>query len=383
MKRLLLTILFCACLLSCGTRAFAQGAIQLRLPVVVHMMVYDKVKSLSIKVDGEYCIFDKNGKIIAAGSGLKKTKLIARINDFFLSNRMIGEQKLMIKAYAGAHIFLNGSPFSESVQVSINGKGSFSVINMVKLEKYLVGVLAGEIDDETPLEAMKAQAIISRTFAIFSLLKKPESVYQMTTKNPQAYRPILFQKSNYSRAVKETEGIILTFNGCVFPTYFSAVCGGSTEFSGNVWELDFDLPATITCPYCKGSAQYRWDMSLPLDAFRKLLVRNGLKIGTISSLEPKKKSAVSDRVTELIVKHSKGITYVRTNWLRGVIGSDRMRSTSFTAEIEKGKVKFTGRGWGHGVGLCQDGAAKMAAGGKSFQDILSYYYPGTELKRIE
>lgn len=371
-----LVVLLCA-------RAYAQEAMSLRLPVVVHMKVYDKIKSLTIKVDGEYCIFDKDGKIISAGSGMQKTKLIARINDFFLSNRMIGEQKLMIKVYGGAHIFLNGNPYTESIHVTIDGRGSFSVINMVKLEKYLIGVLAGEIDDETPLEAMKAQAIISRTFAIFSLLKNPESVYHMTTKNPQAYRPILFQKSNYSKAVKETEGTILTFNGCVFPTYFSAVCGGSTEFSGNVWELDFDLPSTIKCPYCKQSEQFRWALTTSLSDLKKKLVKNGLKIGIINSLEPKKKSAVSDRVTELIVKHSKGNTYVRTNWLRGIMGSDRMRSTNFTVDVDKEKVTFSGRGWGHGVGLCQDGAAKMAADGKSCQDILDFYYPGTELKRIE
>jgi len=383
MKKIVVTSWCCLLIVVCAARGYAQEPISLGLPVVVNMMVYDKVKTLTIKVDGEYSIFNKNGKIIAAGSAMHKTKLIARISDFFLSNRVIGEQKLLIRAYNGAHIFLNGNPYAESVEFVINGKGSFSVLNRVKLERYLIGVLAGEIDDETPIEAMKAQAIISRTFAIFSLLKNPESAYHMTLKNPQAYRPIMFRSSKYSKAVKDTEGMILTFKGCVFPTYFSAVCGGSTEFSGNVWKLDFDLPATIKCPHCRQARQYRWDLSMTVKELKRLLVKNGLKIGTIYSLEPKKKSAVSDRVTEVIVKHSKGISYVRTNWLRGVMGNDRLRSTSFTAKIENDKVTFSGQGWGHGVGLCQEGAAKMGAEGKSYEEILSFYYPGTELKRIE
>ncbi|HRZ87146.1 MAG TPA: SpoIID/LytB domain-containing protein [bacterium] len=364
--------------------AAAQEGIQLGMPIVVNMMVFSKTKSVTVKIDGEYTIFDGEGKIIQVGTSITKAKLIARLDQFFLANHMIGADRITIKTYGGVHIFLNGNPFGECMEFSINGKGTFSAINRIKLEKYLIGVLAGEIDDDTPLEAMKAQAVISRTFAVFSLLRNPDSKYQMTMTNPQAYRPIfLKQTSSYARAVKETEGVILTYKNCVFPTYFSAVCGGETEFSGNVWELDFELPETIKCPYCRHAPEIEWRYSISLANLKKKLNKGGMKIGEISSIDPKKKSAVSERVTELVIRHSKGITHARSNWLRNALGSDQVRSTNFSVAMEDGKAVFAGRGWGHGVGLCQAGAAEMGKEGCNYQDILRFYYPGSEIKKLD
>jgi stage II sporulation protein D len=247
-------------------------------------------------------------------------------------------------------------------------------VEKVALEKYVASVLAGEVHHSWPLESLKAQAIAARTFALLRMQERRNNDYHVQN---SVMDQVLKKKPNeiFVRAARESAGLVLSLDGRLAETSFHSTCGGKTTDSKSVWGRSYPHLTGNECGYCKASPTYTWRAELPLaDVENKF----SQKISGIKILRSTKDGRV-----DLIELSGSKTQKISGHEFRMAIGAMKVKST-FIKEltIDDGKVKISGQGFGHGVGMCQYGALGMGKAGKTYQEILSHYYPGTSIKRI-
>lgn len=287
-----------------------------------------------------------------------------------------------------------------------NHDGTIDVINEVGLEDYLAGVLGREVAASWPIEALKAQAVSSRTRVLYQREVARRSNQRFDVQSDvrdQVYGgvPAGAEAKNLFDAVRATAGQVLTYNGVIFKNYFSSTCGGMTENAARVFKEDpMHYPPGVPCPYCQASPVYTWKHRVSKAEVQKRIQQHTTdKIGDIIAITVTNPDAAGHG-EGVVVKHSNGATTFpdankfRTTVLgRGDVkfwkdgawhdASERelhrefILSTAFTAKIEGDAIEFSGRGWGHAVGMCQFGAKGMADAGKNYREILLFYHPGT------
>ncbi len=302
---------------------------------------------------------------------------------------------------------LNGNDYRGQLKLITNSDGnSFDAINLVPLEPYLAGVVGAEMPKYWEPEALKAQSIASRTYCLY-IKKRFGGNRNWDLRKSQANQVYLGVKAESAQvwdAVNKTYGQVLVCkdsfgNEDIFPAYYSSVCGGYTENSKGVFGDSFDTLTSVACPYCKKVAKpkiYYW----PIAQFDKKYVTERLnqrypklkQLGTITNIEAEKQSDYQgvygkySRLTLVKLSGSNG----KSDFLRGedfrlsVDPSGRkIRSAIFEIVNDNGKWVFSsGRGFGHGVGMCQCGAQGMARAGKKSEQILGFYYRGSKIVNI-
>lgn len=256
-------------------------------------------------------------------------------------------------------------------------EGKLMVINILPIEEYLYSVVPAEVPKDWPREAIYAQIVTSRTYAYYKCVynvKKPYDVVPSVL--DQVYRGFEREDPQCNDLVNSSRGWILWFGDNVAMTPFHSCCGGSTEWSANVWSTDLLYLVSVKCPYCKNSKNFTWTAVVPAD---KISAALGLsKLDNLSVQE----NFPSGRVKTLLVQSGENITRISGCEFRMKIGADAVKSTLFEVKKEGDNFIFDGHGWGHGVGMCQEGAMEMANQGKKCRAILQFYYPGTELRRL-
>lgn len=252
------------------------------------------------------------------------------------------------------------------------------VVNEIELEEYVCGVLAGEISSSWPLEALKAMAVCARTFAANKVMTNFNNYYHLTGEvRDQVYHTGFWQNDSFTRAVTETQGEVLTYAENLAQVYYCASSGGYTASSASVWGSDFPYLKASDDPYSTEDPYNSWTLTLSSADFLRALNLSGI----LKSVEVLKRDE-SKRVQELKIS-LQDRDYKKTGrMLRDALGNDKLRSTFFEVRVENGKIVFTGSGWGHGVGLSQWGAKKMAEQGYTYDQILKFYFPGTIMGEI-
>ncbi len=298
---------------------------------------------------------------------------------------------------------LNGDDYRGQLKLITNSDGnSFDAVNLVPLEPYLAGVVGAEMPKYWEPEALKAQAIASRTYCLY--IKKRfggnRSWDVRKSQANQVYLGIIAESAQIWDSVNKTYGQVLVCKDSfgsedIFPAYYSSVCGGYTEDSKSVFGDSFDTLTSVACPYCKDVAKpgfYFW----PTAQFDKAYVTERLQtrypklklLGKISNIEAEKQSDYQgayekySRLTMVKILGSNG----KSDFLRGedfrlsIDPSGRnIRSAIFQIVNYNNKWAFlSGRGFGHGVGMCQCGAQGMARAGKTSDEILGFYYRGSK-----
>jgi len=266
-----------------------------------------------------------------------------------------------------------------------NAEGGLSVINEVDIEEYLRGVLPSEVWASWPLEMLKAQAVVSRTYTVFKAISHAEKDFDMTNGvMHQVYGGQDKETKATDAAVRLTHGEILTYRGQVFPAYFHSTCGGSTTHPEYQWDVA-PHPAlrTQVCSYCETSKHYKWKRLLSLKEIEHSLRKAGHKIGYIRDISPQVLDA-SGRPRQIMIVHSEGQLFLRANDFRLAVGPQKVKSLrDMRVTIIRDQVLFTGKGWGHGVGMCQYGAKEMVKEARTYKDILEFYYPGAEITKLK
>lgn len=286
-----------------------------------------------------------------------------------------------------------------SLELIINSDNkTMMVINNVSLEKYLAGVVASEMPSYWETEALKAQAVAARTYVLFikSRFGKNRSWDVKATQANQVYKGVRAETMRTNDAVDSTAGMILTSwqqDWQLFPAYYSSVCGGHTESSENVFGDNYETLKGVDCPWCRLNTKpslFYW----PDVTFSKKTVNDNIlarypslkELGTIEKIEVAKESVYGNlaRTTSVKLIGSTGKTgFLRGEDLRLSIDStgSKIQSTCCTIISMKDDVLFiAGKGFGHGVGLCQYGAREMARQGKTAKEILDFYYPANRIK---
>jgi stage II sporulation protein D len=282
---------------------------------------------------------------------------------------------------APVFIQLNGKKYRGSVEISPADKGML-VVNELPMEDYLAGLINCEISSQWPMEVIKAQAVVARSYAIFQRESRKYAIYHLeSTVIDQVYDGCAIEDSRAVRGVRETSGEVLTYNNNVIQAFFHSNCGGHTESSENVWGYAFPYLQGIDCSYCLSAPSAKWEQTLTLDRIESLLRSSGYQVEGLRDIKTGRRNR-SGRVTDLTLIGIKERLTISTVSFRKAIGYTLIKGTNFDVRIAGNDAVFTGIGYGHGVGLCQWGAKQRAGDGFDYREILTYYYPGTRLKKI-
>jgi len=276
-------------------------------------------------------------------------------------------------------IQVNGKGYRGILEIVPAEKGLL-VVNEILLEDYLVGLINCEISSQWPIEAVKAQVVVARSFALFQKEARKKLLYHLeSTVYDQVYAGCDIEDSRAARAVEETEGEVLTYNGSIIQAFFHSSCGGHTEASENVWAMHLPYLRGVECTYCMASPSVLWEQAIPRKKLESLLRSAGYKGGGLRDIRPKSRNR-SGRIELLELVSGDGTTStIPAVAFRKLAGYGIIRSTAFEVKNIDDDFVFIGLGYGHGVGLCQWGAKKRAEDGFSCTEILSYYYPGTRV----
>lgn len=251
-------------------------------------------------------------------------------------------------------------------------KDGLQLINVIPLEDYLAAVLGGEMPVSFPPEALKAQAVAARTYA---LQKKLEAYgapfYVGSSVLHQVYGGVNREDARTRVAVEATRGEVLTFELAPIEAYFHASCGGRTESGWEALQRDLPYLQAVDCPCGKLPAS-RWSATVSDGELRSALGQSteGFRVASRTA---------THRVTRVTAAGGASVDGVL---LRRKLGYTKLKSLDFDVEREAKGWHFTGHGFGHGAGLCQWGAKALADKGLGYRDILQHYYPGTELQQL-
>lgn len=266
-----------------------------------------------------------------------------------------------------------------TIQVLPRGKGLL-VVNEVDLEEYVKGVVPSEMSPSWHLEALKAQAVAARSYALYQRMMNAGREYDlMAGTQDQVYRGRNRVDQRVQEAVEATRGLVLTHRNAPILAAFSSTAAGPTEDAINVWSKDLPYLKGVDCPFDANSPYYQWRVAIKIQELEASLKRSGMVVGTIASVTPFTFSRAG-RVTALRILHSQGELILRGEELRRAVGYTAIPSALFEVESVGREVVLAGRGAGHGVGLCQWGAKELAELGYPFGSILQYYFPGTQLQ---
>lgn len=257
----------------------------------------------------------------------------------------------------------------ETVRIKLND----GEIIELDLDEYLYGVVRSEMgiryktNGETKdidIEALKAQAVASRTYAVYKINSSSNNEYDLTaTTSDQVYNP-----NNVTEIVRDavdsTSGQVMTYNGNIICAYFFSTSGGHTEAPENVWYSSLPYLKGVEDPYepyIEGKSE--WEARIPASKYGKMEILNRNENGRVMELKVGKE------------------VYTKNN-IRTKLGASTIKSTWFELEYDEDtdEYVFTGKGYGHGVGMSQYGAMGMAEAGFNYKEILNWYYQGIEIE---
>ena len=261
------------------------------------------------------------------------------------------------------------------------GKG-FLVINRVDVEEYVKGVVPAEVSSTWHPEMLKAQAVAARTYVFYQQMLSATREYDVeATVQDQVYRGKQGVDAGILLAVEDTRGLVVTYQDAPIYAAFSSTAAGLTEDAMNVWSKEYPYLKGVECPFDLASPYYQWKASFRIDTLELNLRQQGFSVGTIATITPLSFSR-GGRVAKLRILHSGGELVLRGEELRKAVGYTIIPSTQFAIESIGRDVVLSGFGAGHAVGMCQWGGKELAELGYSFDTILRYYYPGTELQNM-
>ncbi len=314
--------------------------------------------------------------------------------------------------------------FSGTLEIIRNADGSQTAVNIIDLEDYLCSVISSEMSANANMELLKAHAVISRSWALRAIEANRATAGQIRSiayeqnghigfdvcadDHCQRYEGLARMNDRAVEAVRATKGEVLTFSDEICDCRFHKCCGGKTEEFETCWK-DKHVPylESVDCPYCapdylkdktalkqslndydlETSDYHDWQVTNTAEELSNTIrTKSGIDFGTITDLVPHKRGK-SGRIYELEIvgtKHRQVIGKELTirRWLSPSCLYSSWFTVTKTFNFQFSTFNFTlsGHGWGHGVGLCQIGAATMAVEGHSYRQILAHYYPGTQCR---
>jgi stage II sporulation protein D len=279
-------------------------------------------------------------------------------------------------------ISVNGKAYRGILKIQVVNRNSLNVINVLDIESYLYGVIPKEMSPQSPPEALKAQSVAARSFALYQKAKNGNKAYDVSASTgSQVYGGFSVESAAANRAVDETRGVVMMYKGQPALAYFHANSGGITEDARNVWTAEIPYLRSVADEPSTKAANIAWSASLGSNTLKKSLNNYGIRISAVTKIRILQNSP-SGRVTKIGISSPEGEVVMDGNDFRLKIDPAVIKSTLFTISSdndEDATFRFEGRGFGHGVGMSQWGALVMARDGSTYRDILAHYYRGVEI----
>ena len=359
-------------------------AVSMTTPAVaapIRVLLLQNVSTFALSVPANYTILTQPAGLLPADANhwrLFQAQASTRNIRLLESGIEVDEIRLEPRTN-DAVIYVGSKPYRGSLEVKWRAPG-LMVINTLDLEAYLYGVVPKEAPTQWEMAALRAQAIVARTYALYKRTRQANRDYDVAAQyiRDQHYDGYGVEHARTTQAVNDTQGLVLTCHGDLIPAYYHAESAGYTENSEQVWSSPHPCLRAVKAPMHPASPYLQWSASSSLQDIRAALARQGYAIGAIRLLEPIERSATG-RITRLKISHKVGETIIRGTDFRLALGPEVIRSTRFTVQIRDGRAFFSGQGWGHGVGLCQWCSQEMAALGYGHEAILTHYYQGAKL----
>ena len=355
-----------------------------RLLKVVRVAVFYEKPQVSVSAAGGFEMKGLPGdSTLNEGPALAVTMVRPDPSGIRVGSTLYPVSGLRITAHSN-EVEVDRRKYHDTIQVLKNPSGTLTVVNEVDVDEYLKGVLPREVHSDWPEEALKAQAVVSRTYALFKNIENKDFPFTLSSDvASQVYGGKAAEHPAATRAVEKTRGQILTYNGKIFPAYFHSTCGGRTARADYQWKIESHPSLKgVECTFCRGSPYDHWKAEFSLSEIEKLLAKKGFTVSNLESIGLKDPD-ISGRPRSFILRHAGGSLTISGNEFRLALGPDRLKSTRVNVQRAGEKIVFEGSGWGHGVGLCQYGARHLAGLGYRYQDILRYYYPESTIQNID
>lgn len=259
--------------------------------------------------------------------------------------------------------------------------GQLQLVNKLHLEEYLLSVIPSEIYSSWSKEALKAQAVASRTYALYEIMKNRRQKHKhfdlYADTRSQMYDGIKTETPQTTKAVLATAGQVLTYHGTLIKAYYSSSIGGK---SANGSEIGDNKPylQSVNAPAILEFPAYYWVAKIPLKKLQKYLKTKG----SIKSIKISERT-LSGRIKKIQIQDNFGDAKIfNGEQFRSKIGQTTMKSTLAGIQVNNAMLTIKGRGYGHGVGMGQWEAQNFAQRGKTYTQILSYFYQGTKISEI-
>jgi stage II sporulation protein D len=355
-SRLLFPILLALLLFIPIPIAFSQIFVRVLIYSGDNFIINGKPLITNIKGDNPYIFKD-----VVSIKGKMESNIVTLIFDFLdMKERVISIVPNTVIDISGEDISVNGSSYRGGMRILFRNE-KILVVNILPLEDYLYSVVPSEMPYYWPGEALKAQAVLARTYTLKALSRNNKKDYDLTNSaDSQVYKGRIEEHQSTNDAVDSTKGEVVLYNNSLAEVFYHSTCGGHTEDAANIWNID-ELPYLkgVVCKYCKDSQWESWQRVIKREEWDNLIGGGNISV----------KYNSTGRIMDI-----NGIngTKIRSTF--------NLPSTFIVGiEIREDRVIINGKGNGHGVGLCQWGARGMAEAGFNYKEIISYYFPGVNV----
>ncbi len=398
-----------------STGALAPGSVSLR---VVRIALAARAPEVRLTADGEWSLFAADGHTPLGNPHPRESWILARDGSRISARRedsrpvSLRDATILARAAVeGGTITFNGRRWRGELAIGLGesgGGGGLLVVNRVRMDDYLKGVVPLEIGTRAlaDLAAAEAQAVAARSYGYMHITGLSRPYDMMATVADQVYGGVDAETSLGTQAVESTAGLLLQYDGRVVSAPYHATCGGSTAEPGDAWRsggepylqrVSDEIPGTGRY-YCEWAPKYRWTQTYSATELREAISRYVRRLpgsggGSVAHVRDMSVTEVTPagRVATLTVETDNGRLSLRGNEIRSALrtsGGELLYSTYFSLYAAPGtnelqSVLLRGGGNGHGVGMCQAGAIGRARAGQDFRTILRTYYPGTTVGAID
>ena len=368
---------------------------------LVRVRLGTDVEAVAVAVKGPWQLVGGSGEI-ASGKDLDWTRVSVEKGAIVFGSvatikgpaELVGTSDDPVRVAQTVDKQSRGRRYRGRLRLAPVGPAALRLVNVLPMEAYLAGVLACELPGSWHVEAFKAQCIAARTYALISRNTRTRydfDVYDSTSS--QVYGGMDRETAKTWEAVSATRGVVAAYGDAagkpvLLRTYYSSTCGGETASAGSAFGGGTPVPLAggVACTYCGRSPKYRWPEVVLTkrqvgDALRRSGSASLVKLGDIQRVEVAERTSRDGRAQRIRVVDAAGQSVLlRAGYWRILMGAGKVPSTWFEIEDRGDRIALTGgRGYGHGVGMCQWGAGYLAAHGKTGEEIIRYYYPKVDL----
>lgn len=356
------------------------GPILDKAPILRVLLIND-AREVQLAINGSYQITGSLTNIIDQGQGLPKSKISVTNGGIAIGDKRYDNSELRITGLREGAIELNNTRYRGEIRIVQQFNNRFSVIEEIDLESFICGVLGSEMPRTWNEEALRAQAVTARTYAMYKKKVRRDEVHHLEMLE-LAYKGMSSESPRLNKIVHDTKGVVMVYEWNIFPAYFHSTCGGHTEGADSVFGKDNIPPLSgVACNYCNNTKYSRWSMDISKSEIERRLRAANISVSNINTVKAIETGA-GKHGSRVSIVSANGSREMNANDFRLTVGPNYLYSTAFDTRNNGNSITFSGRGWGHGVGLCQYGAQAMAEKGFQWTAILKYYYPKIELVRV-